>query len=493
MSDDPAPAARSGDARGRLGAVLAAATTWFMSRTDGAERATARLASALRQERQAREDLERNAARLEHLAHHDHLTDLPNRTLFEAELRIALAQAKRSGESVVVCSLDVDKFKLVNDTLGHGAGDALLHATAERLRGCVRDEFGLILPVRASEASVAAGVIDDVVERIQDSFQDPFPVADTEVYTSVSLGFAVFPEESSDGPELLRRADARMYRQKREADSYITKQAVIYPERDNELELARRLHESARADGWQLRYQSIVELSYGNTVGSEALVRWTDPLFGLRPPGDFLPLVEELGLAPVMSDWVMSQLATDLTDWQREGVLDRLTMVSFNMSPRELWHPALEERVGRLIAGIPRPDALVLEVTESAISSDPHRIRGLLRNLRSSGVRLALDDFGTGYSSLARLRSLPFDIVKIDRAFIQDIDHDESARRMIRSVVRLLGSLGMVAVAEGIETERQRAIIAEEGCVFAQGFLFGPPVKAERFAIETASAPVLLG
>ncbi len=449
-------------------------------------------------------DLKQTEAELEHLAHHDQVTGLPNRALFDAELEIAVAQARRANEILVVCSLDLDKFKLVNDTLGHPAGDALLREVARRLRMAIRegdvaarvggDEFALLLPVRVPDTDLAAGTrfAEEVVARVQASLQDPVDVGDTQVYPSVSFGFSVFPLDATDGSGLIRRADARMYRRKRDGEASNALEVIVDRGRDNELERMRRLRESAKTGGWELRYQAIVELMFGNTVGCEALVRWDDPLVGLRTPDQFLQLVEELGLAPVMSDWTMARIAEDVVDWHGRGLLDRLTSVTFNLSPRDLWHPTLEERLDRMVARLPRPDLLVVEVTESAIASDPARIQSLLRDLRSRGVRLALDDFGTGYSSLSRLRSLPFDIVKIDREFIRDVDRDESARRIVRSVVRLVGSLGMVPLAEGIETEGQRRIVAEEGCLLGQGFLFGPPAPAERFATQAAGSPFVL-
>jgi diguanylate cyclase (GGDEF)-like protein/PAS domain S-box-containing protein len=450
-------------------------------------------------------ELKRTEQELERLAHHDPITGLANRVLFDAELDLALARARRADEVVLVCTLDLDKFKLVNDTLGHAAGDSLLRSVADRLRSAVRegdvvariggDEFGFILPLRASRhnASAVSLALAEVKGRVRASLAAPIVVSDTEVYASASFGAAVFPIDASDASGVLRRADSRMYRTKRDADAGDeTLEVIIDRQADDELDLARRLRQSVEAGRWQLRYQTIVELALGTPIGCEALIRWDDPLFGLRSPDAFLGMVEELGLTPAMSAWMMDRLVGDVGVWSGLGLDERMAMITVNLSPRELWHPTLEARLDRLIERLPRRDLLVIEVTESAVIADPSRVASILRGIRSSGVRLALDDFGTGYSSLARLRSLPFDIVKIDRSFIQDIDRDQKARHVVRSVVRLVGSLGMIALAEGVETEQQSDIVAEEGCLLGQGFLYGPPVPAQRFAADLSRAPALL-
>lgn len=465
---------------------------WMMSRIQTSEALGRRLSEALERERAALDRIRDVHGQLEFLAFHDAVTHLPNRAFFEQHLKLALARARRSDESVVVCALDLDKFKLVNDTLGHAAGDQLLREVAARLGAVLRegdvvarvggDEFLLMLPSGpgVQDADAITDHLDAIARRIGSALDPVVQIGELDLSVSASLGFAVYPRDGADPDALLRQADARMYRGKRDHGPIVV--ASPLPTEENELAMSTRLRASAKAGSWELHYQPIVELILGKTVGAEALVRWNDPAHGLRPPDEFLSLVEELGLESAMTEWVIEELGRTCEAWQRAHLLDQLTMVTVNMSPRELWHPSLEYRLGSIVERLGRPNLLVLEVTESALAMDPSRARDLLAALRAHGVRVALDNFGTGYSSLSRMRALPIDVLKIDRSFIGDIHRDEVARQIVRSVVRLASSLGMVPVAQGVETERQLEIVVEEGCSLAQGFLFGPPVAAEPFA-----------
>jgi diguanylate cyclase (GGDEF)-like protein len=473
---------------------------WMMSRLESSEAIGRRLSAALARERLAVEKLRDAHAQLEFLAYHDGVTQLPNRAFFEHHLRVALARARRSEESVVVGAIDLDKFKLVNDTLGHSAGDDFLRAVATRLHACLRegdvvarvggDEFLLLLSggPPAGDSSQIADHVDQIARRIGSSLDTSLEIGEFELWISASIGFAVFPRDAVDPEALVKLADARMYRGKRERGPLILPEA--FPS-EGELAKASRLRASAAAGGWALHYQPIVELILGRTIGAEALVRWDDPARGLRPPGEFLPLVAELGLEPAMTEWVVGEVGRTCAEWHRSGVVDDLTMITLNMSPRQLWHPRLEDGLGAIVEHLGRPNLLVLEVTESALAMDPSRARDLLMSLRARGVRIALDDFGTGYSSLARMREMPIDILKIDRAFIQDIHNDDVSRQIVRSVMRLANGLEMVPIAEGVETDRQLEVLVEEGCSLAQGFLFGPPVPRSAFEAALAtSAPV---
>lgn len=473
--------------------LLGEGIAWLMAQLDSSEHVRRSLADALDRERETRERLVSANEQLQYLAFHDPVTGVANRAAFNDHLDVALARARRAGESLMICSLDLDKFKLVNDTLGHAAGDDLLREVTARLTGVIRDgdvvartggdEFLLLMPPGAD------GLPDPeaIAARIRGALEPPVRLGDMDVYVSASIGMAQFPRDGVEVHGLLRIADAAMYRGKRDRGSV----GVIDTLRTigtNELELSSRLRASARSESWTLRYQPIVELVLGRTVGAEALVRWSDPEHGLRAPSEFLALAEELDLGPALTRWVLEEIAGVGRQWGETGVLDDLTMLTVNLTPRELWHPTLTDRLGRLADELGRPELLVVEVTEAALAMDTPRTAAILSSLRDHGIRVALDDFGSGYSSLSRLRSLPIDIVKIDRSFIDGIDRERAARGVMRSIVRLAAGLDMVAIAEGIETERQLEIAVAEGCTLAQGFLFGPPVCAERFGFEMSTS-----
>jgi predicted signal transduction protein with EAL and GGDEF domain len=380
----------------------------------------------------------------------------------------------------------------VNDTLGHAAGDELLRAVATRLRTVVRegdvvarvggDEFLVLLP----EPGPSATDPEAIEERLCSALELPVELRDTEVYVAASVGLAAFPADGADAETLLRVADARMYREKRGRSSI----GMIGSPRpaEDELGLSSRLRASAKNDAWALRYQPIVELVEGRTIGAEALVRWNDPVRGLRPPHDFLDLAHELDLGEQLTRWVIDELGSVGLAWREDGVIDDLTMLTFNLSPRQLWATTLIERLRRLAETLARPQMLVVEVTEDAVAMDIDRARVVLGQCRRAGIRIALDDFGTGYSSLARLGSLPIDIVKVDRGFLSGIEQDADSRRVLRSMIRLISSLDMVAIAEGVEDPRQLDVVIDEGFVLAQGFLFGPPMSEERFRHELDEA-----
>jgi diguanylate cyclase (GGDEF)-like protein/PAS domain S-box-containing protein len=449
---------------------------------------------------------ERKAAeeQLAFLAYHDELSGLPNRHMFEELLNLALARAKRHDLGVAVLYMDLDDFKLVNDSLGHAAGDQLLQAVADRLREATRetdlvarqggDEFLLLLadmerhgdsPVPEA-GSAAQLVAESVASRVHDALQAPFELDGTEFYVSASIGISMFPDDAADAQTLLRNADAAMYESKRTAPGGSLLYSSDGSGSVSKLSLATRLRKAVQRRHWVLHYQPVVDLQTAEFTGVEGLLRWQDPRGGLIAPGEFIPLAEEMGLIEAIGDWVIAELARQAADWEAQGIH---LEAGFNLSPRELYQPNLVLRVFEHLeeAGVD-PTRIVVEITESAAMTDPDRTQRVLSDLHERGMRIAIDDFGTGYSSLSRLKHLPVDILKIDRSFIRDIPLDQEAASMVRAMVQLADSVGMQPLAEGIETEAQWNFLIEQGCGFGQGFFFGRPVSAEEITSQVLAS-----
>jgi diguanylate cyclase (GGDEF)-like protein/PAS domain S-box-containing protein len=439
------------------------------------------------------------------LAYHDKLTGLPNRVLFEETLELALARARRHDLGVGVLFLDLDNFKLVNDSLGHHAGDELLIQLADRLRDCTRDtdmvarqggdEFLLLLsdlergagPVPGTHADLV--VAEQVAERVTDALRAPFDLSGTQFFATASVGVSLCPRDADDATSLLRNADAAMYQAKRSGPgTYV----IFVPDGSNpgeRLSLTTRLRHAVEAQDWELHYQPIVELATERVLGVEALVRWRDPNGGLVPPGEFIPLAEELGLIEAIGDWVTDELARQSVAWRSQGIeLD----MSVNLSPRELWSAQLPERIlGKLKAAHVDPKSVTVEVTESTAMADPERTQRILNELHAWGLTIALDDFGTGYSSLRYLTRLPVDTLKLDRNFVAELNGTKQGSAVAESVIRLGQALHLDVVAEGIEQPAQAAELALLGCRAGQGYLYAPPLSPSEVDTLLSGTPVL--
>jgi diguanylate cyclase (GGDEF)-like protein/PAS domain S-box-containing protein len=432
-------------------------------------------------------------ARIAFLAYHDKLTGLPNRAMFDELLELSLARARRNDVGVAVIAVDIDDFKLVNESLGYEAGDALIVALTERLREATRetdlvartggDEFLLLLadldqnpmPGAGDGASTAA---EAVAVRVQQSLAAPFEIVGTELYLTASMGISVFPRDAETGGELLKNADMAMFQSKKAGPGGFVMHAAKGADALVRLSLSTRLRKAVDQRSWTLHYQPVIELDTGRMVGVEALIRWPDPKGGLVPPGEFIPLAEEMGLIEAIGDWVIEEICRQDAVWRAAG----LTIdIGFNLSPRQLWQADLVAKIVEpLIASGIDPTRVTVEITESTAMTDPDRTLGILTAIHDSGVRLALDDFGTGYSSLARLRHMPVDVLKIDRIFVRDVDVDPQNASMVSAMIALASNLGMTSLAEGIETESEWNFLADRGCTLGQGFWFSRPVPADE-------------
>ncbi|HYV15941.1 MAG TPA: EAL domain-containing protein [Conexibacter sp.] len=421
------------------------------------------------------------------LAQHDRLTGLPNRTLLEQQLTRDLTRARRLGAAVALLAFDLDNFKLVNDSLGHAAGDAVLRETAMRVSELTRtgdvlarqggDEFLLLLDCSGGDGDPHV-VAQAAGERIAAAFERPFAVEGTEFHIGVSIGVALSPLHGEDAESLFRGAGAAVGQAKRAGGGTI---AVYEPEARNlrhRLSLTTRLRHAIEADELRLHFQPIVRVEDGAIEAVEALVRWESRIDGLVPPGIFIPVAEEAGLIDGIGAWVVEALCRQAVAWGAEGFRPRLC---FNVSPRQLRRDNLVGSIAGCIAahGLD-PGQFCAELTETALLSDARRHRSLLVELREAGLTVAIDDFGSGHSSLGRLRELPVQVLKVDRSFLACVPDDAGASAIVVAVLELGKALGMTTVVEGVEDLAQLDFLRRHGCPLAQGFLLGRPVPADQ-------------
>jgi len=425
--------------------------------------------------------------RLRHQAFHDPLTGLPNRALFMDRLSQVLSRAARRATTTAVLFLDLDRFKLINDSLGHEAGDALLMAVAERLRACLRpadtvarfggDEFIVLLEDGATSESAAA-----VARRVLAALTKPYALNGSEVFSGASIGITLSDAPGAQPDELVREADIALFEAKAAGrGSYVLFDASMKARSTDRLDLETDLRQALARGELRVYYQPEIDIPTGLVVGMEALLRWEHPRRGLIGPDRFIPLAEETGLILEIGPWVLEQACRDTRRWQEQHLGTRPLVVSVNLSPREFACPEMPGEVAQILqrTGL-HPASLRLEITETAMMDDVDQASRTLDELKRLGVWLAIDDFGTGYSSLNYLRRFPVDTVKIDRSFIGGLESDAGAVSIVRAVTALGHALGMDVTAEGIETAAQLALMEAVSCDRGQGYLFSRPVPAHE-------------
>jgi diguanylate cyclase (GGDEF)-like protein len=430
-------------------------------------------------------------ARVRFLAHHDLLTGLPNRTLFQDRLQQALAAAKRMESRVALLFIDLDRFKYVNDSFGHRAGDILLQTVAARLRGCVRetdtvcrhagDEYLIVLSALRdpTEAALVAG-------KVLTTFEEPFDLDGQEIQISASVGISVYPDDGQTSEDLIRNADAAMYHSKKNGrnryEFFTSELTAPVAER---LVLANQLRRAVERNELVLHYQPQYEANGNRLIATEALVRWNHAEHGLLTPDSFIPLAEESDIIHLIGEWVLGEACRQVNAWQNEG--RRVVPVAINFSALQFRRANLVQGVSSALArhGL-EPRHLEIELTENAIMQDPKEAATILDELHDMGVGISIDDFGTGYSSLNYLKRFPIDKLKIDRGFVEDLPYDLNDSAIVQAIINLAKSLRMTVVAEGVETKAQLDFLRALGCDAYQGYLGGRPMEAERFALLLA-------
>ncbi|MBR1328051.1 diguanylate cyclase (GGDEF)-like protein/PAS domain S-box-containing protein [Bradyrhizobium ottawaense] len=421
-----------------------------------------------------------NEARISHLAHHDALTDLPNRSAFNAVLGERLERAQEAATSFAVLSLDLDRFKEVNDVFGHPVGDLLMRAAADRLAEEADgafvariggDEFMILMPDDISRDDVLA-----LAERLVETIGQELEVDDYFSHVGLSVGIAFYPDDGVNAATLLANADSALYRAKREGRGRVR---FFESEMDQELRDRRLLQHDLRLaleqNQFLVYFQPQARVD-GEIIGFEALLRWNHPTRGFVPPDQFIPLAEENGLIVQIGEWVLREACREAASWPRP------LQVAVNLSPIQFQAGDLERSIHQILleTGL-TPTRLEVEITEGVLIGDFTRALNLLRRLKALGIRIAMDDFGTGYSSLSYLQSFPFDKIKIDRSFISNLEATPQSAEIVRAVLSLAHALRIPVIAEGVETEAQRAFLAREACEEMQGYLVGRPAMIERY------------
>ncbi len=430
--------------------------------------------------------IKKSQSQLEHLAHHDSLTNLPNRLLFEDRLQHAISQSKRQGRQLAVLFLDLDHFKNINDTLGHPVGDELLKEVAARLQGVLRDG-DTAARLGGDEFTVLVESIEDpsqaavVAAKIQEDFKTPYKIAGRELHVTTSIGISIYPEDGQTVADLTKNADAAMYQAKEQGrNNYRYYTSELTRSAFERLLLETELRGALNKDQLLLYYQPQISLKNGQMTGAEAVLRWHHPRLGIIPPARFIPLAEESGLIHEIGHWVLKEACEQTRYLHKQGLFQG--RMAINLSVRQIMQTDLILRFEQIIADSEcPPDMLQLEVTEGIFMGQMQHSVPVLDVFKKLGVSIAIDDFGTGYSSLSYLKQLPIDKLKIDRSFIRDLPNDSDAIAITQAIISLGKNLGLHIIAEGVETLAQQALLQKMGCEEGQGYLYSPPVPVNAF------------
>lgn len=423
--------------------------------------------------------------RLQYLAHHDALTSLPNRHYFLEHIEHALAKAKRRDQLVAIMFLDLDRFKVINDTLGHSVGDQLLQEIAHRLKNCIRagdviarisgDEFTLLLDDLSDEKDISV-----IAKKIIHELSLPFAASGHELFTSASIGISIYPTDGKTSSGMMRHADIAMYRAKSEGgNQYRFYSTEMKARGGNRLKLESDLRHALEREEFELYYQPQVDNENGVYSGSEALIRWNHPTLGLLPPSDFIPLLEETGLIIPVSDWIIRTACEQAIVWHKMGLPPM--HVAVNLSARQFSDKHLTDKILKILqsTGL-SPEYLELEITENILMQHDSHTMNIIHNLHALGVQLAIDDFGTGYSSLSYLRKFPIHTLKIDRSFVRDITTDSDDAAIVQLIIAMAHSLKLNVIAEGVETREQIEFLKQKKCWEMQGYYFSEPLPAAK-------------
>lgn len=435
---------------------------------------------------------------IEHLAHHDPLTDTPNRTLLRYRLSDALVHACRDQRNVALLFLDVDRFKSINDSLGHHVGDEVIKIVSQRLKTSVRqadtvgrqggDEFVLVLAELNSRE-----VVNRIADKIMRAIVQPCLIDGREVHVTCSIGIAVYPQDGEDETALIKNADAALYKAKAEGrNNYQFYSADLNRASEQRLELETALRHAVERDQLRLVYQPQYRLADGRLVGCEVLARWRHPELGEVPPGEFIPLAEETGQINAIGEWILRRACEQAGAWRQAG-LPELTF-AVNLSAIQFRRPTLTSEVGEILdqTGLPASQ-LELELTEGILMREAHNTLETLRLFKGMGIELSIDDFGTGYSNLAYLNRFSVDKLKIDQSFVRGLPNNPNDLAIVQAIIQMAHSLGLTVIAEGVETADQRDVLIENGCDQAQGYWFAKPLEVDEFERLWQSRPDCYG